>query len=205
MTDRRINISDFYIDVMRDMLSMSLREEREIGAPLCKVDDQIIIDLSNLSIGNEFNVNIPDRCSRGEYVGSIHTHIGSSDFSVKDIVSAIRRGSDVECLCYATEEEAGCKCIRIEKPRNYNELQTKARIFHDALIELDDAYRKLVDIGREFEEEYYQVFSRLAEILRRTEEAIADKAIERGVIRGRRENGIVEVSDESIVLRVEFE
>ena len=60
---KEINISDFYIDIMRDILEVSIREGKEYGAPLCKIDDEIIIDLNLLSEGDESGVDIPTRCT----------------------------------------------------------------------------------------------------------------------------------------------
>jgi proteasome lid subunit RPN8/RPN11 len=134
------------LEKIRELLRLSWRENREVGAKLCGSKEEVI--LGTTCIGDYCSLELKD-CRGRPVIGSIHTHPHSAPYlSEEDVIHAVLDGESVMCVCgnakapgIAVEFEKPvpfrnivCRCWEVDKDKEAYE--SIRRIFKEAEPEI---------------------------------------------------------------------
>lgn len=111
-------LPDSIIQKMKDKIQEAKIKDIEIGFNLCSDNSQLHDE--SLRTGTEYELRMPDTCSKGRKVGSFHTHVESTDPSIMDIYDTYRFGIG----CIGSIEEKKIKChIRKDKTPKQEDME----------------------------------------------------------------------------------
>ena len=162
---------------------VSRDENREIGMPICKVDNELKLNEDAIGIGSEYGVRIPRVCPEGSTrVGEFHTHIREPTFSFWDVTNLIISGLDIICQASTTNEEAEAICIKVNKNEHYNEIRERLTRLREYTRFLYDRLTRYVNERRLSGEEAVRLLASIDLIASRIEDALIKEAMEKGVI-----------------------
>jgi len=140
--------------VLKAMIEEGEREDREVGAMLCRNTSTGGVHLSRTCWGRRGGVIVAD-CHDGlAPLGSYHVHLRGSDvFSPQDLEQALER-EQLSCIGYMKAGVPMLKCILPSKYYEYTpEIKTKIRtelketaIIMESKRSPEEVYRKLYDL-----------------------------------------------------------
>lgn len=101
------------IQKMKDKIQEAKIKDIEIGFNLCSDNNQLHDE--SLRTATEYELRMPDTCSKGRKVGSFHTHVESTDPSITDIYSIYKSG--MQCIGSTREKKIRCYIRKDKTPR----------------------------------------------------------------------------------------